>query len=117
MDYTQINTFEKALEFKGETLEQFNDRTKGMDIDMKGLAKIHVIVFALNGGKHVKRGYYPWFYNPNRSSSSFSYIDYYFDYDYAYVGARQLLETRELARYAGRTFLLEYSQYINNTND
>ncbi|MGJ1305153.1 hypothetical protein [Sphingobacterium multivorum] len=117
MDYTQINTFEKALEFKGETLEQFNDRTKGMDIDMKGLAKIHVIVFALNGGKHVKRGYYPWFYNPNRSSSSFSFYDYDYDIDDAGVGARQLLETRELARYAGRTFLLEYSQYINNTND
>lgn len=117
MDYTQIDTFEKALEFKGETLEQFNERTKGMDIDMKGLAKIHVIVFALNGGKHVKRGYYPWFYNPNGSSSSFSYYDYYCGVGGAYVGARQLLETKELARYAGRTFPLEYSQYINNTND
>ncbi|SMG35758.1 hypothetical protein [Sphingobacterium psychroaquaticum] len=117
MDFKQINTFEKALEFKGETLEQFNERTKGMDVDMKGLEKIHVIVFALNGGKHVKEGYYPWFYNPNRSSVSFSFNVFNYDSDHAFVCARQLLETRELARYAGDTFPLEYSQYINNTND
>ncbi|TWI22174.1 hypothetical protein [Sphingobacterium siyangense] len=117
MDYKQINTFEKALEFKGETLEQFNERTKGMDIDTIGYEKVKAIVFALNGGKHVKRGYYPWFYNPTGSSSSFSYDDSAYDYDFAGVGARQLLKTSELARYAGRTFPLEYSQYINNTND
>ena len=73
-DYRQIDSFEKVLEFKGETLEQFQERTKGMDVDTVGYEKCKAIVFALNGGKHVKQGYYPWFYNPNRSSASFSYL-------------------------------------------
>lgn len=117
MDYKQIKTFEQALEFKGETLEQFNERTKGMDVDMKGLAKIHVIVFALNGGEYVKQGYYPWFYNPSGSSRSFSVLAYRYVYDLAVVGARQLLKTSKLALYAGETFPNEYSEYINNTNE
>lgn len=115
MDYKQIDSFEKALEFKGETLEQFNERTKTMETDMKGLEKVHVIVWALNGGENVKEGYYPLFWNPERSSSSFSFIVFYFDGVRAAVGARQLLKTREMARYAGKTFPKEYSQYINNT--
>ena len=32
-DFRQIDSFEKVLEFKGETLEQFQERTKGMDVD------------------------------------------------------------------------------------
>lgn len=117
MDYKQIDSFEKALEFKGETVEQFNERTKNMETDIKGLEKIHVIVFALNGGEHLKSGYYPWFYNPNRSSVGFSYRDFNYGNGNADVGARQLLKTSELARYAGRTFPNEYSQYINNTEE
>lgn len=117
MDYKEINTFEKALEVKGETLDQFNERTKGMDIDTVGYEKVKAIVFALNGGKHVKQGYYPWFYNPKRSSSSFSYFGCCYGGDGADVGARHLLVDSERAEFAGETFPLEYSQYINGTND
>lgn len=56
-DFRQIDSFEKVLEFKGETLEQFQERTKGMDVDTVGHEKVKAIVFALNGGKHVKEGY------------------------------------------------------------
>lgn len=117
MDYKEINTFEKALEVKGETLDQFNERTKGMDIDTVGYEKVKAIVFALNGGKHVKQGYYPWFYNPKRSSSSFSYCNFSYVNDFAFVCARHLLVDSERAEFAGETFPLEYSQYINGTND
>lgn len=117
MDYKEINTFEKALEIKGETLDQFNERTKGMDIDTVGYEKVKAIVFALNGGKHVNRGYFPWFYNPTGSSSSFSYCVSYFDLAYADVGARHLLIDSARAKFAGETFPLEYSQYINGTNE
>ena len=98
-DYRQIDSFEKVLEFKGETLEQFQERTKGMDVDTVGYEKCKAIVFALNGGKHVKQGYYPWFYNPNRSSASFSYYDYFYDCDNAVVGARRSVDTPEKAIY------------------
>ncbi|AIM38072.1 hypothetical protein KO02_16305 [Sphingobacterium sp. ML3W] len=117
MDYREINTFEKALEVKGETLDQFNERTKGMDIDTVGYEKVKVIVFALNGGKHVNLGYFPWFYNPTGSSSSFSCYGYDFGHDCAGVGARHLLVDSERAKFAGKTFPVEYSQYINGTND
>ena len=112
-DYRQIDSFEKVLEFKGETMEQFQERTKGLDVDTVGYEKVKAIVFALNGGKNVKQGYYPWFYNPNRSSVSFSCHGYYSDNDYAAVGARLLLEERQVAIYAGKTFPREYSQFIN----
>lgn len=117
MDYKQIDSFEKALEFKGETLEQFQERTKGMDVDTVGYEKVKAIAYALNGGKHVKEGYYPWFYNPNRSSVGFSYDDCACDYGIARVGARHLLEDRKRAIYAGETFPKEYSQFINATLD
>lgn len=115
MDYKTINTFEKALEVKGETLEQFNERTKAMDVDTVGYEKVKVIAFALNGGKHVKEGYFPWFYNPNRSSVGFSYRDFNYGVGLAFVGARHLMIDSRRARFAGETFPLEYSQYINGT--
>ncbi|WP_185213785.1 hypothetical protein [Sphingobacterium mizutaii] len=116
-DYRQIDSFEKALEFKGETLEQFQERTKGMDVDTVGYEKCKAIVFVLNGGKHVKEGFYPWFYNPNRSSVSFSYVVYCYVGDNAVVGARLLLVDRPTAIYAGKTFPKEYSQFINATEE
>ena len=39
-DYRQIDSFEKVLEFKGETMEQFQERTKGMDVDTIGYEKV-----------------------------------------------------------------------------
>lgn len=116
-DYRQIDSFEKVLQFKGETLEQFQERTKGMDVDTVGYEKCKAIVFALNGGKHVKEGFYPWFYNPNRSSVSFSYLDYFCVYGRAAVGARLLLVDRPTAIFAGKTFPKEYSQFINATEE
>ncbi|AIM37410.1 hypothetical protein KO02_12460 [Sphingobacterium sp. ML3W] len=117
MDYKQIDTFEKVLESKGETMEQFQERTKSLDIDTVGYEKVKAIAFALNGGKHVKEGYYPWFYNPNRSAVGFSCFDYDYDLGRASVGARHLLIDSERARYAGKTFPLEYSQYINGITE
>ncbi|WP_313261920.1 hypothetical protein [Sphingobacterium sp.] len=116
-DYTQIDSFEKVLEFKGETMEQFQERTKGMDVDTIGYEKVKAIVFALNGGKNVKQGYYPWFYNPSRSSVSFSDCDCIYVGGGANVGARLLLEERQVAIYAGKTFPKEYSQFINATEE
>lgn len=111
MNYKKLKSFEDCLSIKGETLEHFQERTKGMDADTVGYEKCKVIVFAINGGKHVKRGYYPYFYNTNRSVAGFSYCDCG-DGDSA-VGARFLLETAKQAEYAGKTFTNEYSEHIN----
>lgn len=117
MDYKEINSFEKVLQVKGETLEQFQDRTKSLDVDTVGYEKVKAIAFALNGGKHVTEGYYPYFYNPNRSSVGFSSYDFDYDDDDAYVGARHLMLDRQRAIYAGKTFPIEYSQFINGTEE
>lgn len=113
MDYKKIDTFEKVLEFNGETLEQFNNRTIKMSPDTYGYEKVKAIVLAMNGGKNVTSGYWPYFWNPNRSAVGFSYYGYYDDIDGAYVGARLLMIDRERAIYAGKTFTKEYSEYIN----
>lgn len=112
-DYRNIDSFEKALEFNGETMEQFQARTRGMDVDTVGYEKCKAIAFALNGGKHVNKGFYPWFYNPNRSSVGFSFGVCICDLDCALVGARLLLVDSPTALYAGNTFPREYSQFIN----
>lgn len=113
MDYKKLTSFEDCLKIKGETLEQFQERTNGMDADTVGYEKCKAITFAINGGKHVKRGYYPYFYNPNHSVAGFSYGDYFYAHDYSVVGARLLLETPQQAEYAGETFPNEYSEHIN----
>ncbi len=112
-NYEQIDSFEKVLAFKGETIEQFNERTKGMEADTVGYEKVKAIAFAMNGGRHVTSGYVPWFYNPNRSVAGFSYYGFVYDRDSSNVSARHLIEDRAAAIFAGKTFPNEYSQYIN----
>lgn len=112
-NYKQLDSFEKVLAVKGETIEQFNERTKGLDADTVGYEKVKAIAFAMNGGKHVTEGYYPWFRNPNRSVAGFSYFGYFYDVAYSIVGARHLMEDSDAAIYAGKTFPNEYSEYIN----
>lgn len=118
MYYEQITTLEQALEFKGETLTQFNKRTKGLEVDTIGYEKLKVIVWAINGGENIKEGYWPHFYNPNRSSVEFSCngYDYALD-DVSGVGACLLFEDPDHAIYAGKTFPKEYSQFINATEE
>ncbi|WP_312139479.1 hypothetical protein [Sphingobacterium sp.] len=115
-DYKEIDTFEKVLQFKGETLDQFNARIAGMDVDTVGYEKVKAIAFAMNGGKHVTEGYYPWFYNATRLFASFSFIRSYRDIGSADVSTRHLIINGERADFAGKTFLKEYSQFINGAD-
>jgi hypothetical protein len=116
MNYQEINTFEKVLAFKGETTEQFNQRTAGMEPDEVGYQKCKAIAFAMNGGKHVTKGYEIWFFNPNKSASGFSFHVVVCDVGSA-VGSRLLIENREAAKFAGKTFPKEYSLFINARED
>jgi hypothetical protein len=117
MDYKQIDIFEKVLEANGETLEQFNNRTQGMSIGTRGYEKVKLIAKAMNGGINVTEGYYPYFLNPNRAVTGFSYHVYFYDDGYACVSTCILMTDSERAVYAGETFAKEYSEYINSKLD
>jgi len=113
MNYKKIDTFEKVLEFNGETMEQFNNRTIKMAPDTFGYEKVKAIVLAMNGGKNVTSGYFPLFWNPNRSAVRFSYSDYKFVIGHSSVSCRLLIIDAKRTIYAGETFGKEYSEYIN----
>lgn len=108
----KIKSFEDALAANGETLDQFNERTKNDTPDEVGYKKIKAIVLALNEGETVKSGYWPWF---RRVSSGVGLSFYACDYDVgsAFVGSRLLLKSSSLARYAGEQFPAEYKEWID----
>jgi len=61
--------------------------------------------------------YYPWFdmeaYGEDAGSGvGFSFNDYYYDDSLSYVGSRLVYPTRELAKFAGETFLAEYRGFM-----
>jgi len=114
----RIKTFQDALNYTGESLQDFEERTALDSVDEKAYKKLKVIVLALNEGKSMDYSdtdvykYYPWF-NAAGSGSGFSYYDSYYDSTFSFVGARLCLKSRELAKYAGQQFLKEYNEYIN----
>ncbi len=113
-----IKTFQDALNYNGETLEEFEARTQHDAPDEKAYKKLKSIVLALNEGKPMDYTdtniwkYFPWF-RAVGSGVGFSYNDYYFDGSISAVGARLCLRTSALAIYAGKQFLSEYNEYIN----
>ena len=108
----KIKSFEDALAANGETLEQFNERTKNDTPDEVGYKKVKAIVLALNEGETVKSGYWPWFRRVS-SGVGLSYDVYVYDYVFAAVGSRLLLKSSSLARYAGEQFPAEYKEWID----
>lgn len=107
-----FKTFADILTFHGETAEQFAERTKYDTVDERGYKKCKMIVYAMNGGKHVTEGYYPWF-NSTGSGSGFSFFGCIYVNAFSTVGSRLLFEDSSHATYAGKTFLAEYSEHIN----
>lgn len=118
MEYQEIKSLQDALDFKGETLEQFEKRTEHDEDHEKAYKELVVVAFALNGGKTMTYGdtsvrkYYPWFWAAG-SGSGFSFNDYFYDYDASGVGARLCVDTRDKATYMGKQFIDTYNRYIN----
>lgn len=114
----RIKTFQDALDYNGETLDQFNARTANDSPDEVGYKKLKVIVQALNEGVVMNYNdvneykYYPWFYAAG-SGSGFSFGDYGYVYSGSIVGARLCFKSKELAIYAGKQFTAEYNEFIN----
>lgn len=111
----RIKTFEDALEYTGETIENFNLRTKNLVPHKLAQEKIEVIVLALNEGKVMKydgttRLYYPYF---NVESSGFSFDGCYYLNSISSVSSRLCYRSADLAIYAGKQFTALYEIYLN----
>lgn len=112
----RIITLEDALEYNGKTIAQFQKETQ-FDTDGQLAGKeLEQIAKALREGKPLKNGqrwYYPYFYKPTGSSSSFSYAGCDFDIGLARVGARLSVDTPEKAIYMGKQFIDIYTRYLS----
>lgn len=117
ISFRDIKSFQDALDFRGETLEQFNHRTQFDDDVQRAGKELEVIAFAIRLGKPLgtsqgDRWYSPWF-NAKRSSVSFSFHAFTYDTTLSYVGSRLCVNTSEEAKYFGEQFLDIWDRYIN----
>lgn len=109
----RIKTVQDALDYNGETLEQFNKRTQFDDDQEKATKELGVIAKALREGKPLgERSYYPWF-NSARSASGFSFRAYGHAGDGSVVGSRLRVDTSEKSTYMGKQFIAIYNRHIN----
>lgn len=110
----RITTFQDALDFNGETLEQFEHRTQFDTPGQKAGKSLEVIALALNEGtprSRTDRWYYPWF---ERVSSGVGLSSSVYGYDdgLALVGSRLCVNSRENAIHFGKQFIELWSLYL-----
>lgn len=116
VDYTDIKTLQDALDYVGESLDSFNNRTQFDDDAQRAYKELEVIVLAIRQGNELgEKWYYPWF-NSTRSSSGFSYNGYGYDHTLSDVGSRLCVESSEKATYLGKQFIDIYNRYINGAS-
>jgi len=113
----RIKTIDDVFKWHETTQEEFNDKYEKTPLEADELYYIllKMIVEALNEGwkpdwsNSSEYKYYPWF---EMASSGFRFNDYDFWYSFSFVGSRLCFKSRELAEYAGKTFLEEYKKYM-----
>lgn len=115
--YTDIKTFQDALDYIGESLEDFNYRTQFDDDCQRAGKELEVIVLAVRQGNELRHEeddywYYPYFYS-KRSSVGFSYRGADYDGTASFVGSRLCVESSEKAKYLGTQFIDIYDRHIN----
>jgi len=108
-------------------LLNYNGTNKEM-LFAKYSLKIAMITSVLNCGWEADWSdddqckYYPWFrYNKNLqlvdnqglNKAGFSYIDYSYQLTYSSIAGRLCFKTEDLAVFAGKTFELEYNDYLS----
>lgn len=105
----QIDSLKAALDYNGETEEQFNWRTERDTDQQKADKEWEAICLALREGKELEMGakwYYPYALKPTAGSGSgFSFRGFDYGFGYSTVGARHSLDTSEKAIYAGKKFI------------
>ena len=115
--FTNIKTLQDALDYVGETTDQFNRRTQFDDDAQKAGKELEVIALAIRQGntlgrKQGDKWYFPYF-NSKRSASGFSFHVFFYDRSYSFVGSRLCVESAEKAAYMGKQFIDIYDRYLN----
>jgi len=122
----KIKNYEDICTFDGVDPVQslpFPQEQNAEEIAINSFAKAIRINRVLNEGwtpdwnNFDERKYYPWFdmeTYPGQvgSGAGFSYGDYDFVYSGSCVGSRLVFKSRELAEFAGRTFLDTYRGFM-----
>lgn len=110
----RIKTVQDALDYNGETREQFDFRTQYDTPGQKAGKALEAVALALNEGNRLTkedRWYYPWLERV-ASGVGLSFYDFGIDYGSADVGARLCVNSSEKARHMGQNFLPEYAEYM-----
>ncbi|WP_286753895.1 MULTISPECIES: hypothetical protein [Sphingobacterium] len=115
--FTNIKTLQDALDYVGETIDQFNHRTQFDDDAQKAGKELEVIVLAVRQGNILghnqgDKWYFPLFYS-KRSASGFSFDDCGYGHSRSCVGSRLCVESAEKAEYLGKQFADIYDRYLN----
>jgi len=114
-----IKTFEaacKALGLNPKTVPDFSHAPKQHQAALIAHYKLVIIAEALNEGwkptwkNDEEYKYYPWFEMESSKGFRFCVARYY--YSVSDVGSRLCFRSRELAEYAGKTFLKLYKDYM-----
>lgn len=112
-----MTLFQKALDYNGETLEEFNHRTQFDTDRQKASKELEVIVKAVNQGEDFKSGYRyaPYFKQNGGGGLGFHYSHCGFDGYCCSVGLSHALVSNSKSDFVGKTFMPIYERYINGT--
>lgn len=120
MELSNIKTYADICKIDGvDPIKSlpFPEAKTADEIAVNSVAKVFRINCVLNEGwtpdwlNYDEYKYYPWF-DMAGSGSGFSYYDCCYAYVFSCVGSRLVYKTRELAKFAGQTFLEEYKGYM-----
>jgi len=118
LEFNKPTSLQEALDFNGETLEQFNHRTQFDTDGQKAGKELEVIALAINKGKVLTykdtsyRKYFPVFWSVG-SSRGFAYNSYDYNAANSLVGARLTVVSAEAAKFFGTQHLSIWDRYIN----
>ena len=110
----RVKTFTDVLAIKGISEKSFTYGCAGMTPDEIAYKQIKLIAEVLNEGwtpdwtNSNERKFYPYF----DFSSGLSYNDYYYYFQFSFVGSRLCFKNSELAQYAGTQFLGIYKSFL-----
>lgn len=115
----RVKSLPDALAETGETIEEFNERTKGLSLDNRGNEECKVWAKALNEGweadwaDHNQPKYYPR-HEVVRNCSGFglSYHAYDCTVSHTNVGSRLRYKSAELAIHAGKHAISSYERLL-----
>ena len=112
----QIKTFEDALLRTDQTLEEFNNLSKGLRSDEIAYRKLKIIIKVLNNDWKPNHNdlteykYYPW--HQLKAPFAFSGAHYGYMLTASTVGVRLCFKSRELSDYVGKQFEDIYKQFM-----